>query len=52
MRLDDEVTFATGNITGQQLCPTKLFSRQTLPRSKKQGRGRLDNGKERQWIQE
>lgn len=27
MRLDAEVTFATGNITGQQLCPTKLFSR-------------------------
>lgn len=30
MRLDDEVTFAMGNISGQQLCLSKLFSRQPL----------------------
>lgn len=30
MRLEDEVTFAMGNISGQQLCLSKLVSRQPL----------------------
>lgn len=34
MRLDDEATFGIGNISGQQLCLSKLFSRQPLPRSR------------------
>lgn len=30
VRLDGEVTFAKGNISGQQLCVSKLFSRHAL----------------------
>lgn len=35
IRLNDEVTFAIGNISGQQLCLSKPFSRQPLPRSRR-----------------
>lgn len=48
MGLDDEVTFAIGNISGQQLCLSKLFSRQPFDKVQKKTNtepsGRLDNG--------
>lgn len=54
MRLDDEVTFAMGNISGQQLCLSKLFSRQPLcqgpEETSMEPSDRPDSGEETDYI--